>query len=207
MVRGKSPGHDGLSIEHLKFAGLHLPRVLFLLFNACIAHSFMPRDMISSIVVPIVKNRTGDLADIHNYRPISLATIISKVFDGVLNTQLSKYIKPHDNQFGFKPGLSTDGAILSLKHTINYYVKRKTPVFACFLDLSRAFDLVSYDLLWKKLEKIHLPQDTINILKYWYQSQVNSVRWEGVLSDPYRMECGLRQGGMTSPILFNLYVN
>ncbi|CAF4956636.1 unnamed protein product [Pieris macdunnoughi] len=130
-----------------------------------------------------------------------------KVFDGVLNTQLSKYIKPHDNQFGFKPGLSTDGAILSLKHTINYYVERKTPVFACFLDLSRAFDLVSYDLLWKKLEKIHLPQYTINILKYWYKSQVNSVRWEGVLSDPYRMECGLRQGGLTSPILFNLYVN
>ncbi|KAL0893463.1 hypothetical protein ABMA27_013667 [Loxostege sticticalis] len=207
MSRGKSPGHDGLSIEHLKYAGPHLPRVLFMLFNFCIGHGYLPSDMMRTIVVPIVKNKTGDLADKNNYRPISLATVISKVFDSVLNARLNMYIKLHDNQFGFRPGLSTESAVLSLKHAITYYTTRKTPVFACFLDLSRAFDLVSYDILWKKLENAHLPVELLKVFKYWYGSQVNNVRWEGSLSASYRLECGVRQGGLSSPTLFNLYVD
>jgi exonuclease III len=207
MTKGKSPGHDGLSIEHLKFAGPHLPRVLYLLFGYCLAHSYMPDDMIRTVVTPIIKNKTGDLADKNNYRPISLATVLSKVFDSVLDKHLNNYVKLHDNQFGFRPKLSTESAVLCVKHTISYYVKRKTPVFACFLDLSQAFDLVSYDILWDKLQKAHLPFELINILKYWYRNQVNSVRWDGALSGSYRLDCGVRQGGLSSPTLFNLYVN
>lgn len=110
----------------------------------------MPADMIRTVVVFIVKNKTGDLADKNNYRPISLATVISKVFNSVLNSQLNCYVKLHDNQFGFRPNLSTESAILCLKHAVSYYTKRKTPVLACLLDLSKAFDLVSYDILWEK---------------------------------------------------------
>jgi exonuclease III len=207
MTRGKSPGHDGLSIEHLKFAGTHMPRVLYMLFNFCVGHSYMPVDMMRTVVVPIIKNKTGDRSDISNYRPISLATVISKVLDGVLNIQLNRYIKLHDNQFGFRPGLSTESAILSVKNTIKYYVERKTPIFSCFLDLSRAFDLVSYDILWRKLKVIGLPGELVSIFQYWYGSQVNNVRWDGILSRPYGLQCGVRQGGLTSPTLFNLYMN
>lgn len=132
MSKGKSPGHDGLSIEHLKYAGSHLPRVLFLLYNLCVSHSYLPDKMLRTIVVPIVKNKTADLSDLTNYRPISLATVISKVFDSVLNTQLNKYVKHHDNQFGFRQGLSTEVAVLCVKHAVTYYVKRSTPVVACF---------------------------------------------------------------------------
>lgn len=80
-------------------------------------------------------------------------------------------------------------------------------MYACFLDLSRAFDLVSYDVLWEKLESINVPRELSNIFKFWYRHQVNSVRWAGAMSEPYRLECGVRQGGLTSPALFNLYMN
>lgn len=73
--------------------------------------------------------------------------------------------------------------------------------------MSKAFDLVSYDLLWKKLEKVGLPVELINIFKYWYGNQVNNVRWDGTLSRPYGLECGVRQGGLSSPTLFNLYID
>nr|XP_053623977.1 uncharacterized protein LOC128682936 [Plodia interpunctella] len=63
MCRGKSPGHDGLSIEHLQHAGLHLPRVLNMLFSLCMSHSYLPSEMMKTVVVPIVKNRTGDTSD------------------------------------------------------------------------------------------------------------------------------------------------
>lgn len=208
MVRGKSPGHDGLSIEHLKYAGVHLPRVLTMFFNLCLSHSYLPEQLMHTVVVPIVKNKNGDVSDMSNYRPISLATIIAKVLDSLLDKHLNKHINLHDQQFGFRSGLSTESAIMCLKETVQYYVNRKTPVYACFLDLSRAFDLVSYKKLWEKLDgETSCEQEIVTILKYWYNRQTNIVRWAGAASDVYRLDCGVRQGGLTSPRLFNLYMN
>jgi hypothetical protein len=207
MANGKSPGHDSLSIEHLQHAGPHLARVLCLFFNVCLVHSYLPSDLMKTVIVPIVKNKTGDVSAGSNYRPISLATIVAKVFDGVLNAQLDGLLKLHDLQFGFKRELSTESAILTLKHTVKYYTDRRTPVYACFLDLSKAFDLVAYDILWEKVYQLGLPSDVINIFKFWYRNQSNCIRWAGECSDAFKMECGVRQGGLTSPKLFNLYIN
>ncbi|KAJ0170988.1 hypothetical protein K1T71_013760 [Dendrolimus kikuchii] len=207
MKKGKSPGHDGLSVEHLRYAGSHLNQILALLFNMCVNHAYLPPDLLKTIVVPIVKNRTGDVSDKGNYRPISLATIIAKVFDSVISNYIDKHVMLHDAQFGFRPDLSTDLAILSLKHTVKYYVDRETPVYACFLDLSKAFDLVSYDLLWQKLKDKDLPVELIELIRSWYLGQENEVRWGSELSDPYRLECGVRQGGLSSPLLFSIYVD
>ncbi|XP_069361132.1 uncharacterized protein [Maniola hyperantus] len=207
MKRGKSPGHDGLSVEHLVHAGPHLPRLLALLFTICIRHSYLPAELMRTVVVPIIKNKTGDITDKSNYRPISLATVAAKVFDGLLERQLKEHILIHDAQFGFRPGVSTDCAILSLKHTVRYYTDRSTPVYAAFLDLSKAFDLVRYDILWAKLTDAGVPQEVINIFKYWYDHQINQVKWGNVLSDEYGLKSGVRQGGLTSPALFNLYIN
>lgn len=207
MTRGKSPGHDSLSIEHLQYAGVHLPRVLAMLFTLCIGHTYLPDDMLKTIVVPVPKNRTGDASDVNNYRPISLATIICKVLDSVLDKHLEKNIHLHDAQFGFRSGLSTEAAVLCLKHTVRHYTDRGTPVYACFLDLSRAFDLVSYDLLWKKLYNLSVPGALIELFKYWYGNQTNRIRWAGSMSGPFRLQCGVRQGGLTSPRLFCLYMN
>ncbi|XP_026331752.1 uncharacterized protein LOC113239102 [Hyposmocoma kahamanoa] len=207
MTRGKSPGHDGLSVEHLKHAGVHLPRVLSLFYSLCISHSYLPAEMMRTVVVPLIKNKTGDISDVDNYRPISLATVMAKVLDCLLDSSLDQFINLHDAQFGFRPKLSTESAILCLKQTVQYYSCRKTPVYACFLDLSKAFDLVCYDLLWDKLRGTGVPEEIIALLRYWYCHQDNNVKWGETLSDTYRLECGVRQGGITSPKLFNLYVN
>ncbi|XP_045537877.1 uncharacterized protein LOC123721879 [Papilio machaon] len=207
MTRGKSPGHDGLSVEHLQHAGPHIARVLAMFYSLCMCHSHLPTDLMRTIVVPIIKNKTGDVADKSNYRPISLATIIAKVLDSQLNARLDQFLRLHDAQFGFRSDLCTETAILGLKHTVQYYTSRRTPIYACFLDLSRAFDLVSYDILWNKLRERNVPVELLRILQYWYHNQINYVRWADKLSSPYSLNCGVRQGGITSAKLFNLYIN
>lgn len=195
MSRGKSPGHDGLSVEHLANAGDHLPRILAMLFTLGVRHSYLPVSLMRTVVAPIIKNKTGDASDAKNYRPISLATIIAKVLDSLLDKHLEKHIQLHDAQFGFRSGLSTENAIMCLKQTVQYYVKRKTPVLACYLDLSKAFDMVCYDTLWQKLRiDTSVPHEITMLLQYWYGHQINVVRWEGEFSDEYGLECGVRQG-------------
>ncbi|KAL0883177.1 hypothetical protein ABMA27_016619 [Loxostege sticticalis] len=177
-------------------------------FSLCLTHSYLPKELMDTVVVPVIKNKTGDGSDLSNYRPISLATITAKVLDSLLNRHLGRHLNLNDAQFGFRPGLSTESAILCLKQTVKYYTGAGTPVYACFLDLSKAFDLVSYEVLWKKLTyETTMPLELTSLLKYWYSHQKNRVRWREALSEEYQLECGVRQGGLTSPSLFNLYMN
>lgn len=110
-----------------------------MLHNLCLSHSYLPSDLVKTVAVLIIKNKIGDVADKPNYRSISLATIIAIVLDSVLN---SYWI----GQLGFVPGLSTETAILNI-NTVKFYTDGETPVYACFLDLSKAFDTVCYDIL------------------------------------------------------------
>lgn len=207
IKRGKSAGHDGLSIEHIVCAGEELHGKLCSLFNLCMKYAYLPDSLMKTITVPIVKNRTGDLSSASNYRPISLGTVLGKILERLIQPELLRNVKIDEAQFGFRPGLSTDSAILSLKHTVNYYLSRDTSVYACFLDLSRAFDLVNYNILWSKLRGTGVPGDVVSLLEYWYGNQTNNVRWGDTTSNDFRLECGVRQGGLTSPDLFNIYMN
>lgn len=89
--------------------------------------------------------------------------MLAKVLDGLMNARLDAHPDLHDAQFGFRARESTESAILCLKHTVAYYTQRKTPVYACFLDLSKAFDRVVYRLLWKKLRSSGVPEECVRL--------------------------------------------
>lgn len=89
--------------------------------------------------------------------PVTIATIgffyitlAAKVLNNLLNHTLDSYLKLNNAQFGFRSRLSTETAILRLKHTVSYYTDRKTKVYANLLELSKLFYLVSCKLLWQK---------------------------------------------------------
>ena len=90
-----------------------------------------------------VKNKCGNISESCNYRPIALATIISKLFESVLLLKCEDSLSTCSNQFGFKKGHSTDLCIYALKEYIEYYKNRNTSVFVTMLDASKAFDKVS----------------------------------------------------------------
>ncbi|CAH4034761.1 unnamed protein product [Pieris brassicae] len=78
--------------------------------------------------------------------------------------------------------------------TVSFHIFRDSPV-------------TRYDLLWGKLRQTGVPGPYVDLFSHWYEHQTNQIRWSNTLSEEYRLECGVRQGGLTSPALFNLYIN
>ena len=172
---GKSSGPDNISPESLKFASNRLSVLLSLCFSVCLSHGYLPPAMIKTTIVPIVKNKCGNISESNNYRPIALATIISKLFESVLLVKCEDYLSTCSNQFGFKKGHSTDLCIYALKEYIEYYKNRNTSVFVTMLDASKAFDRVNFWLLFQKLLSRNVPLFIVRILAMWYTQLVYSI--------------------------------
>ena len=102
-------------------------------------------------------------------------------------------------QLGFKCGFSTLFVLPLLKTN---YLHRGSSVLGCFLDASKAFDLVDHGILFKILLERGLPLSIVHFLISWYSMQQLCVHWNSSLSDPFKVSNGVRQGSVLSPILF-----
>ena len=84
-----------------------------------------------------MKNKNFDLSDRNNYRPIALFITVSKVFENVIINRLEEYLWTSDNQFGYKPGPSTDLCVYALTEFIEYFKRRSTSVYVSFWTQAR----------------------------------------------------------------------
>ena len=203
----KASGLDSLSGEHFKFACHKLNVLLCLIFNCMISHGHVPSVFSDTILVPIIKDKKGNISDVNNYRPIALTSVASKILEKILLIRLHDYLYTTDNQFSFKAKHSTDMCIFSLKSVIDFYVTSSSPMYICYMDASKAFDKVNFWCLFDKLLKRNIPSIIIRFLKSWFCTQQFVVRWSNVYSQPFSVQNGVRQGGILSPLLFNVYLN
>ena len=81
LALNKSCGLDGITAEHIKFASDRLPYLLSLAFTGFFIHGFLPDSMISVLIVPVIKDKAGAINSKDNYRPIALASIVSKLIE------------------------------------------------------------------------------------------------------------------------------
>ena len=125
----------------------------------------------------------------------------------IILLRLEEYLWTTDIQFGFKSGHSTDFCIYALSELIEYFKSRSTSVYVAFLDASKAFDKISHWTLYRKLIDRNVPMYLIKVLCYWYQHQLMSVRWGYSISNVFNVTNGVRQGGILSPKLFNIYID
>ena len=146
----------------------------------------------------------------NNYRGITLISCMGKLFTSILNKRILDWDKENcvitDAQFGFKPGSSTIDAIFALQTLVNKTLKRKF-LYCCFIDYSKAFDLVDRSSLWCKLIKQGLQGKMLRLIKSLYENVKSCVKYDGCLSDYFSSKIGLFQGEVLSPILYSMYVN
>ena len=157
-------------------------------------------------MIPIPKS-CHDLSSSDNYRPISLASCLSKVLERIVLNQYSSFFSSHPLQFGFKSGSSTSLCTGTVKCIVSKYLHNGSTVLGCFLDASKAFDLVDHHKLFGILKKRGLPIPILRFLCSWYCKQEMKVQWGSCLSRGFSVSNGVRQGGVLSPYLFALYLD
>ena len=163
-----------------------------------------------SRVCPIFKQ--GDHKDMNNYRPISCLSAFSKIFEKVVHDQLFTFLNTNNiltkHQFGFQKGKSTVHALTQIMNYIsNAFINNKF-VIACFLDYRKAFDLVSHDILLKKLDRIGVNGLCLEWFRSYLRNRKMYTSVNNHLSSIMRIiNRSVPQGSILGPLLFLILIN
>ena len=224
---GKSCGLDGVTAEELRWAPLQAATMLSTLFQLCFDFATTPTDWGCSFVTHIPKKphmKKSEREDPAFYRPISVASFVSRLFEHCILHALSSSPfadRVHPLQYGFRDGFGCQEALLTLSSWI--YVGRNhlsanpadcLPSYVAALDFTRAFDLVSRDVLFEKLSDfLDAERDSVGAgiflsIKSLYRSTTARVRsGPNLYGRLLSQSVGIRQGAVLSPFLFSVIMN
>ncbi|GFT24028.1 RNA-directed DNA polymerase from mobile element jockey [Trichonephila clavipes] len=206
----KSPGLDQISNRMLKNLSLKFLLFITLLINQLFKKNYFPDSWKTAVVIPILKpDKNPELAQ--NYRPISLLSCLSKVYEFVLLQRLNQHCAAANfiipQQCGFRPKCSTVHQLLRVTELIHSGFAKHEATGILFLDIAKAFDKISHEGLLIKLIRLDFPAPLIKSIHSFLIHRSFRVRVDRILSSPRPIRSGLPQGSLSSPLLFTLYVN
>ncbi|MEI7973162.1 MAG: reverse transcriptase family protein [Bdellovibrio sp.] len=187
--------------------GEPLFQCLSLLFSLCLSHSVFPDQLKLAHIIPLFKG-SGDPSLPSSYRPISLTSHVSKVFERILLRHLSPFIsKLSSFQAGFFKGRSLLFQLLRVRNAMLQTLSSSSSKPFAFLDFAKAFDTVWTQGLLFKLHSFSIPTSLIKFLSAFLTDRYIKVTHDGYISSALRICSGVPQGCVLSPTLFNFFID
>ena len=145
------------------------------------------------------------------YRPISLQNSIAKILEKMVATQLVNHLEINNllfkHQYGFMRGKSTEHNLLHVTNTIGKALNEGKFCIGLFLDLKKAFDVCSHEILLMKLKKLGVSGTALKWFKSYLSGRSQQVDIQGNFSSPKDINISVLQGSILGPILFLCYIN
>ena len=204
-----STGPDNISNKLLKEIISYIVVPLTHIFNLSLQTGVVPDMYKLAKVVPLFKS--GDKQDPNNYRPISLLPSLSKILERIVYNRLIGFLLKHDviyyKQFGFLKGRSTEQAMTEIILKIIEAIENKNYSLGVFLDLSKAFDSISHNILLTKLFRYGVRGIALDWFKSFLSNRHQYVQIDNAQSSTQSIEYGVPQGSVLGPLLFLIYIN
>ena len=186
-----------------------LPAVLHII-TLSLSKGLFPMDLKFALVKPQLKSNTLDHNVLHNYRPVSNISFLSKILESVVLKQLSEYLESNQLlcrvQSAYRTLHSCETAIVKVHNDIVSKLDKGNNVVLMLFDLSAAFDTINHDCLLKKLQFLYGISGTA---LSWFASYLKfrkyCVKVKDTLSTTNSINMGVPQGSIIGPVLFIMY--
>ena len=202
----KASGPDCIPVVVLKNCEPELSYILAKLFNKCLKESCFPDCWKVSLVVPVFKN-DGERSTAKNYHPVSLLSVVSKVFEKLVNNRIVDHLEKcglfSDFQYGFRSSRSTADLLTVVSDRIARGFNRSGPTGAVALDISKAFDKVWHACLLHKLRSYGIAGQIFSLISSFLSNRWLRVVLDGKSSQEYPVNAGVPQGSILCPTLFH----
>ena len=208
---GKAPGHDFITTEHLRAAGIGMVSCLTKLFNIIVDIEYIPENFRRGIQIPLYKGKNTSSVDPNNYRGITLLSSFNKLFEICIWNRIKTWwydtqvISPL--QGAARPGVSCLHTALLLQEAVASNLKKHKKIFVSYYDVSKAFDSVWVRGLFYQLRQLGLCGNVWRLLYLTYEDFKCRVRIQDRMSEWYSMTCGIHQGGYLSLVKYVAFIN
>jgi hypothetical protein len=206
--RRKAVGIDKIPSELFNYAESEiLMRLVLKLCNKMLKEGFVESILKDVVIVSIFKK--GSTFDCGNYRGVALIAHIGKVLERMINNRVYAYVENikflPESQCGFRKNRNTIDMMFCSKRIAEYGREKRLEVYKCYIDFTKAYDKVDREVLWKILIKIGVPKNLVELIKSLHVGAKATARMDGIFSEEFLLEVGLKQGSILSPLLFNIY--
>jgi hypothetical protein len=208
-LKNCATGWDGIPSSVLKSSKNHITSVISHIIDLSLSQGVFPSELKLANIIPIFK--AGDKQITGNYRPVSLLTMFSKIYERVFYSRLAHFLNMQktlfEYQFGFRTNHSTGMALTILLDKIINALEKGHLKIGIFLDFSKAFDTVNHQILLDKLNRYGVRGIANTWIRSYLDKRTQFCTYDGKKSKTKYITCGIPQGSILGPLLFLVYVN